>query len=118
MPNIKQTNELLKLTANQANAIVAIAEDAIISVDADQNIIMFNQGAERIFHYSMDEVLGKSLNLLLPENRRHHHANYVRDFGNSPQNSRLMAERREIEGRRKDGTLFPTEASICAIAEG
>lgn len=118
MKKNKLVNNPLQLTADQANAIVSIAEDAIISIDAEHKIIMFNHGAEIIFGYAADEILGMPLELLLPENHRQYHVNFVKDFGNSSRNARRMAERSEIEGRRKDGTLFPVEASICAIGAG
>ena len=103
------------LTFAQLNGILSIADDAIICVDSAQKIILFNQGAERVFRWSADEVTGQDLTILLPQ--RHHagHGAHVKSFADSNQDARQMAERRTIFGRRKDGSEFPAEASISKL---
>jgi protein-histidine pros-kinase len=95
--------------------ILEIADDAIISVDAQQRITLFNQGAEKIFGYGAQEVLGQPLDLLLPARVEHIHRRHVAEFASSDETARRMAERRDIYGRRKDGTEFPAEASISKL---
>ena len=92
-----------------------IAEDAIVSVDSRQRIILFNEGAEKIFGYAQHEILGQNLDILVPEANRKNHADHLRRFANSETRARRMGQRDEIFGLRKDGTQFPMEASICAI---
>lgn len=91
------------------------ADDAIISVDEMQTITLFNRGAERIFGYTATEIIGQNLKTLLPPKTVHAHDKYVRDFGASAMQSRRMAERGAVAGRRKDGTEFPAEVSISKI---
>ncbi len=95
--------------------ILDIADDAIITVNAAQAITMFNRGAERIFGYKVDEALGRPLEILLPDRFRNSHHGLVEGFAVAPDAARVMAERREIYGRRKDGSEFPAEASIAKL---
>ncbi|MBD2680710.1 MULTISPECIES: response regulator [Nostoc] len=111
----QQTQEELRFSQARFARILDIADDAIISIDGFQCITLFNQGAEKIFGYSAQEVIGQKLDLLLPQRFCNVHRQHVVDFGKSPNLARRMGERREIYGRRKDGTEFPAEASISKI---
>jgi PAS domain S-box-containing protein len=106
------------LTQAQLNGILSIADDAIISIDSAQRILLFNQGAERIFGWTAEEMRGRSLNLLLP--RRYHagHGAHVAAFAHSANAARQMAERRGIFAVRKDGSEFAAEASISKLDAG
>jgi PAS domain S-box-containing protein len=107
--------EQRNLTAAQLNGILSIADDAIISVDTHQKIILFNQGAERIFGWKSDDIVGQPLNLLLPGRYHGEHGAHMDRFNRSGETARKMAERRAIYAVRKDGTEFPAEASISKL---
>ncbi|RCJ28241.1 multi-component transcriptional regulator [Nostoc sp. ATCC 43529] len=111
----QRTQEELRFSQARFARILDIADDAIISIDGFQCITLFNQGAEKIFGYSAQEVIGQKLDFLLPQRFCNVHRQHVVDFGKSPNLARRMGERREIYGRRKDGTEFPAEASISKI---
>lgn len=108
----------LEISQTRFARILDIADDAIISIDADQHITLFNQGAEKIFGYTAQEVIGQQIDLLLPLRFTKTHRHYVADFSKSPSLARRMGERREIFGCRKDGTEFPAEASISKLNMG
>ncbi|MDX2158371.1 MAG: PAS domain S-box protein [Hyphomicrobiaceae bacterium] len=99
-------------------AIVSIAADAIISLDERLRITLFNDGAERMFGYTRDEMIGEPLDALIPARFRPSHAHHVKQFGAGGTVSRRMAERAEIYGQRKDGAEFPAEASISHVEIG
>ena len=96
-------------------SILAIAADAVVTVDENYRIIHFNKGAEEIFGWPTAEVLGKPLNTLLPERFRAHHNTFIDEFARSHEAARRMGHRREVAGRRRDETEFPAEASISKL---
>ncbi|MEO8561786.1 MAG: PAS domain-containing sensor histidine kinase [bacterium] len=98
------------------SGFLAISADAVIAVDEEQRIIFFNQGAERIFGYAADEVGGHALAMLLPERFRPSHRGHVHGFGAAHGRARVMGERQQISGLRKNGEEFPAEASIQHIS--
>jgi PAS domain S-box-containing protein len=103
------------ITASILANVVAIAADAIICIDDSQQITYFNEGAELIFGYSADEVIGRRIEDLIPDRFRNAHAVHVERFGKSDVKSRRMGERREIAGLRKGGIEFPAEAAISQL---
>lgn len=98
------------------SAIVDIAADAIIALDDNYRIIRFNRGAEHIFGWMEEEMLGQPLDRLLPMNARAVHRGHMRTFGEGPIDARTMADRRQISGLRKHGEAFPAEASIARVS--
>ncbi|MBI3468415.1 MAG: PAS domain S-box protein [Planctomycetes bacterium] len=108
----RQAENDLRTTKARLESIVETAPDGIISIDGRQQIILFNQGAEAIFGYSSSDVEGKSIELLLPQRFVESHRRHIDSFGTSLEKNRLMAARREVVGRRSDGTEFPAEIGI------
>lgn len=96
------------------------AMDAILSVDEHQQIVLYNRAAEKIFGWDASEVMGRALEMLLPERFRGGHADFVRRFGQTGVTSRRMGDGTVIVGQRKDGEEFPLDASISQLetAEG
>jgi PAS domain S-box-containing protein len=114
----KNAQEAVRAAKARFEGILAIADDAIISLDSSQQIVLFNQGAEKVFGYAQDEIIGKSLDLLLPDRFTQAHRKHIEEFAKSPDVSRTMGQRREVFGRRKDGGEFPAEASISKLNLG
>ncbi len=92
--------------------VLNTAHDAIIATDEHQRIILFNHGAEKHFGYSADEAIGKPLNVLLPSSMAEIDTQHLSNFLNADQTIRQLNEGVELFGRRKDGTIFPCEASV------
>lgn len=115
----KQAEQALQLSEARAAGILAASADAIVSVDDNYRITMFNSGAEQIFGYTKEAVVGRTLDLLIPERLRARHRDHFRRFAESPATSRRMGERRlDIRGRRKNGDEFPADAAISKIEIG
>lgn len=96
-------------------AIVAIAADAIITIDDGQRIVLFNEGAEQIFGWRADEAIGQPLEVLLPLAAQERHQDHIRAFAQGAISARRMGARNEITGRRRSGEIFPAEASISRV---
>jgi PAS domain S-box-containing protein len=95
--------------------ILDLADDAIILVDERQHIILFNQGAERIFGYSSLQMMGQTLDVLLPAGLIEAYRRHISDFEKAIITDLRMGERTEILGRRAEGMEFPAEASISKV---
>jgi formate hydrogenlyase transcriptional activator len=114
----RRAQQALRAAKARFEGVLEIADDAIISVDSHQRIVLFNHGAERVFGYTATEVMGELLDTLLPPRFQHVHRDHIEAFAQSPEVSRSMGQRREVYGRRKDGREFPAEASISKLDVG
>ncbi len=92
--------------------IIASAADAIVSTDEEQRIIVFNSAAEKLFGYRAVEVIGKPLDLLIPERVRAQHREHIRRFSATGETHRRMGQLGEIVGLRADGEEILIEAAI------
>ena len=110
-------SDVLRDSEAKLAGILAIAADAIITVDEAQRIVHFNRGAETIFGYEAREVIGEDLNILIPPRYRETHPEHVRSFAAAAETARVMGHRREVSGIRKNGMEFPAEASIAKLGE-
>ena len=111
----KVLEEELGVVRSRLEAIVDSTYDAIVSINTEQKIKTFNQAAEELFGYDREEVIGKSIDMLLPKPARARHAGQIEKFGTSPVKSRPMESRVEVAGLRSDDTTFPAEVAIAKI---
>src|SRR5262245_19732008 len=95
--------------------ILEIAGDAIVSIDANQRITLFNGAAERLFGYSRGEMLGRSIELLIPARFRAVHCKHIERFALGLVIARRMGERQDVVGQRRGGEEFATEASMSKL---
>jgi PAS domain S-box-containing protein len=98
--------------AEKLQRLIELVDEAVISVDTTQSVCSFNPGAERMFGYKAEEIIGRPLGDLIPSHLRDLHACHVRTFLESSDKGRWMGERQELTGLRQDGSTFPARASI------
>jgi PAS domain S-box-containing protein len=94
------------------------AMDAIVTVDERREIIVFNPAAEKMFGYASADILGCTLDKLLPVRFHAAHAGQMDDFGTSGAAARRMGSLGSIAACRADGSEFPAEASISQFKVG
>jgi PAS domain S-box-containing protein len=90
------------------------APDAIVVVDTHGVIAIVNTQAERMFGYEREELIGQSIEILVPERSRQHHVDNRSDYSATP-NTRPMGAGRQLTGRKKDGREFPVEISLSPL---
>jgi PAS domain S-box-containing protein len=106
--------DALRESEERLNGIVSSAMDAIITVDEEQRVVLFNEAAERMFGCPAAEALGQPFNRFIPERFRSAHTELVRRFGETGA-SRAM---RSLTALRADGMEFPIEAAISKVEVG
>ncbi len=98
--------------------IIASAMDAVITIDADQRIVLFNPSAERIFGVTSDKALGQALDRFMPDRFRDAHPRHIARFGATGITSRQMGTVSRLMALRDNGDEFPVEASISHSTVG
>jgi PAS domain S-box-containing protein len=98
--------------------IIETAMDGIVSIDAEQRIVLLNPAAERMFGYRAADLLGRPLDVLIPEGLRATHRQHVVKFGQTGATARAMGALGTVSGLRASGEEFPLEASISQTTIG
>ncbi|TMI79759.1 MAG: PAS domain S-box protein [Bacteroidetes bacterium] len=87
------------------------ATEGIILTNGEGNIVLINPAAQRMFGYDAKEIIGRPVEMLIPQRFSHHHQQLRAGFYEHPQN-RVMGHGRELFGKRKDNTDVPVEVSL------
>ena len=106
-----EIEEALRKSEERVRSIVESAVDGIIVIDERGLIQAFNPSAERLFGYSLNEVLGRNVNMLMPSPDRERHDGYIHQYLTTGE-QKIIGIGREVTGRRKDGTTFPVHLSV------
>jgi PAS domain S-box-containing protein len=107
-----EAQKALRLSEERLRAIVGTAVDAIIVINETGQIQSINPAGERIFGYLSSELAGKNISALMPEPHRSNHGRYLSDYRETAE-AKIIGIGREVEGRRKDGTLFAADLSVA-----
>jgi two-component system sensor kinase FixL len=98
-------------------AILATVPDAMIVIDDHGLITSFSAAAEKLFGYAEADVLGKNVNILMPSPHHEAHDGYLRRYLGTGE-KRIIGIGRVVEGRRRDGSIFPMELSVGEAKSG
>ncbi len=117
--DVTERMEAERALAEQAlrtQTIIDNIVDGIITIDRDGLIQSFNPGASRIFGYMPREVAGRNVSVLMTGPDRESHDVYLRNY-QATGNRRVIGTSRELQGRRKDGTVFPMELAVSEVTQ-
>lgn len=111
----KQIEEQLRTSEERLAGVVGSAIDAIIAVDSEERILLFNTAAEKIFDCRAEEAIGTSIERFIPHRFRAAHKTHIHNFGQTGTSNRAMGTLSALWGLRATGEEFPIEASISQV---
>ena len=104
----------LQRSEERFRSLVESAPDGILGVTEDGRILLVNAQAERMFGYTRETLIGRSVELLLPDSLREALVRLRATFAADP-SPRLMSPDREVNARRQDGSIFPASVNLSAL---
>ncbi|MBT4432422.1 MAG: response regulator, partial [Nitrospinaceae bacterium] len=109
--------EKLALSEARFRSIIDSAQDAIIAIDEEGFITLFNAGAEKMFNYSQEDISGKKVNMLMPPPYDIEHDTHIRTYLDTGF-KKALGTNRTLDARRKSGEIFPIKISIGEVSVG
>lgn len=113
---LDQARNQVKVFESRFEAIAQTASDSIIISDENSIIVFANKRANNVFGYNENELIGKNLHQIMPQKHRRGHSEGVKRYIHSGI-PKLIGHTIEIEGLKKDGTIFPVELSLSSWKE-
>jgi PAS domain S-box-containing protein len=104
----------LSRVLGDAGAILDAAVDAVVTIDERGTIEMVNHAALKLFGYAAAELVGRNVSMLMPAPHRENHDGYIRRYLETGER-KIIGIGREVEGLRKDGTLFPIDLAVSEL---
>ncbi len=111
----KRAQDALRRSEQRLQGIIGSAMDAIITIDNNQRIVVFNKAAEQIFRCTASEALGRPIDKFIPEKFRAVHGQHIQGFARTGVTTRSMYSPRTLFALRADGEEFPIEAAISQV---
>lgn len=109
--------DLLRRSVQHTEAILNNVEDAIVTIDTKGLISSCNRATERIFGYKAEDMMGKSISMIMPSNHAAQHDRYLRSYQRGVP-SRVVGQMGQFEAIRANGEVFPVELAVTEIDEG
>jgi PAS domain S-box-containing protein len=106
-----RTQEMLHRSEERNRSIVNTAADGIITINEQGHVTSFNNAAQSIFGWSVIDILGQNISVLMPKPDSDHHDQYLQNYMRTF-DAKIIGTGREVEGLRKDGTTFPMDLSV------
>jgi PAS domain S-box-containing protein len=106
-----------RMAERSLHSLIETTQDAVISIDRQARMVMFNAAAERIFGYTKAEVAGEKVNMLMAEPYATEHDGYIARYESTGE-PRALGRIRTLNARRKSGEIFPAELSVTQISSG
>lgn len=100
---------------SQLAKIASALSDSVVVVDSKLTIVLFNPVSERLFDYEAEEVIGKPLNLLVPDDSQRSHREVAKAFMANAQSVLSGDSRKPMRGRRRNGDTFPIEVTLTNL---
>lgn len=107
----KRAEEGERVALSRLRAVVDTAVDGIITIDHRGNIETVNPATVQMFGYTAEELIGHNVRMLMPEPYRSEHGSYMANYLRTGER-KIIGAGREVQGRRKDGTVFPLELAV------
>ncbi len=114
----KQAEDALRESEERFRVLALSATDAVILVDGMGTIVFWNTSAQEIYGYSENEIVGRSLEIIVPEQYRHYHKNLFNHYDDYSKKHTDTGMTIESYGLRKNGTVFPAEIAISSSTIG
>lgn len=113
--SLSEADKQLRESQARYAGIVASAMDAIITINEEQQVLVFNTAAEKMFQCPAELAIGRPISQFIPERFREKHGGHVRSFGSNGATSRAMGSIDALWALRGNGEEFPIEASISQM---
>lgn len=111
---LRQAQEEIKRNAEWLKSVIATSQDAIMSIDRQARVVLFNPAAEKMFGYTSNEIVGHKVNILMADPYASEHDEYIARYERT-RAAHVIGAVRTVMAKRKTGELFPIEISVAEI---